>query len=242
MQKKLFLMSCLLIQGSLLFAASNSKDGDSKKNIKSKVEAAAPASAAAAAASATSAQVKTNSANMIKPGIPLTILSAEEAQKLGFDVPIAVETAFSLESTVPEGYRNFGCTEFCFHQHFCKKTAPKQAHENPIRSMGYLRLIAENQCEKPVWNLIAQLFKNKEKIPQHFAMKPDDPCLYITGPNNLQDKFCVDIDLLDISIPHRTESPTPYGYESHYSFDSINPCGICRVRGMDHKHLRKSDD
>ena len=234
MKKILFLMSCVLIQGSLLFAASNSKDHG--KNSKSKVEAAAaPASAAAAA----SAQSKTRFANTATSDIPKsTILSAEEAQTLGLDVPIAVETPFPLDVSVPKGYRGFGCTETSFHQHFCKENAAKQAHEHPILFIQLLEVIAQNQCAKPLWARITSSLKNNQNIPQLITVIPHDPCLYAKGPN-LQDKFAIDLDLPDEVLPHRIESPTPDGYESDDSVDSMESCENCPVKGASHRHFKK---
>ncbi len=215
MQKKFFLMSCLIIHVPLLFAASNSKDHG--KNNKSKVEAAAaPASAAAAAASA-----QLNRTSKFEPGFEL--------------VPLVPIPKF-LKCPVPKGYRAFGCTRNALHQHFCRKDAEKQACEYPIMSLKEQKDEIEVQVLNKVWDKVAKDLKEKRKIESRVDVSLYNWC-YLSSIITFEHE--TSFTLYDHETPHRPESPVPEGYKLEREIDTVHRCLICKVRDIAHQHFEK---
>ncbi len=233
-------MSCLLIQGSLLFAASNSKNGDSTKNIKSKVEAAAAPASAAAAASAARAQSTTISASPLQfdiPNLGSASLELESVLQLVMSGPILVETPQTLKCPVPRGYRAFGCSRNCLHRHFCKEDAEKQVHEFPIMTPEKEKKAINDLASTYLWKKITDLLKQQQKIISGFSCSLYDYC-NLSG-EKVKIEPSIHFGIKDDIMPHRPESPIPDAYELASSVDATQECSICDVEGAAHQHFKK---
>ncbi len=217
-------MSCLVIQGSLLFAASNSKAGDKKS--KSVLAAAAPASAAAAAASTLLHESEFSSANEFALSMRLMLQG-----------PILVETLQPLACPVPNGYRAFGCHSTSLHQHFCKATDKKEAHEFSIMSVEQEKKEIEDQTWEYLWKTIIDHLQQQKKIEPTFSFTLFDYCKLSGKKVRMEPKIICQIE--DDIMPHRPGSPILDGYEVENTIGTTQECDICPVRGAAHKHFKK---
>ena len=237
MKKILFLMSCLLIQGSLLFAGSNSKDHG--KNSKSKVEAAAAPASAAAAASAQSPYVVSQISDTFAANLFATVAIVQLPKAIDVRLPkaIIVETPQFFNCPAPKGYRAFACHKDSLHQHFCKEDAEKQAHEFPVLSSKRILRRIKSEVLQHVRHSTTAALKQQEQINPCFSLKVRDLCRYKNG--NRVKASDVDFSFPVNLLPHRSESPMPDGCELAVSINATQQCSICDVDGAAHKHFKK---
>ncbi len=228
-------MSCLLIQGSLLFAASNSKDGEKKS--KSKVEASASASAAADGSSAKVSASATSPSALSQNFDTIDANLFSTAAIIELPIAISPNTPQSFKCLIPKGYRAFRCSNNASHQHFCKEDAEKQEHEFPMLPLKEIQDKINRLAIRDLWSFITTKLKNQTKIKSPISLAGRDLCQYGNG-----NRFKIDaviIELADDLIPHRPESPIPDGHELGASIVAKQKCTICRVKRVAHKHFKK---